>query len=88
MLVYAAVQLRQIETAIDVLQANGNITSNTIWGDLQPYLVAAPCIIGVATVAMSFVAWRLYEEFAWTIYKHISDYLRMKQRFLAFQLSY
>jgi hypothetical protein len=35
---------------------------------------------------MSFIAWKLYDEFAWTIYKHISADLRMKRRFLTFQI--
>jgi hypothetical protein len=35
---------------------------------------------------MSAIAWKLYDEFAWTIYKHISADLRMKRRFLTFQV--
>jgi hypothetical protein len=35
---------------------------------------------------MSAIAWKLYDEFAWTIYKHISADLRMRRRFLTFQV--
>ncbi|KAI7036586.1 hypothetical protein KC352_g46932, partial [Hortaea werneckii] len=34
----------------------------------------------------SFVAWKLYNEFAWTIYKHISADLRLKRRYLVYQI--
>jgi hypothetical protein len=86
MLIYAAVQVDQIKNSIYSLQSF--ITSgDQVWSDVHPYLDAAPCILALGTVAMSFVAWKLYEEFAWTIYKHISADLRMKQRFLTFQVS-
>jgi hypothetical protein len=89
MLIYAAVQVDQIKNSIYSLQDDNFITSgNQVWSDVHSYLVAAPCILALGTVTMSFVAWKLYEEFAWTIYKHISADLRMKQRFLTFQVSW
>jgi hypothetical protein len=89
MLIYAAVQVDQIKNSIYALQDDNFITSGPqVWSDVHSYLVAAPCILALGTVTMSFVAWKLYEEFAWTIYKHISADLRMKQRFLTFQVSW
>lgn len=88
MLIYAAVQVDQIKTAIIGLHTtNYIILSDQLWKDIQPFLIAAPCLLALGTVIMSFIAWKLYEEFAWTIYKHISADLRMKQRFLTFQVS-
>jgi hypothetical protein len=88
MLIYAAVQVDQIKKAIFPLEGLGFVSqADVLWNNVHPYLVAAPCVLALATAAMSFVAWKLYEEFAWTIYKHISADLRMKQRFLAFQVS-
>jgi hypothetical protein len=88
MLIYAAVQVDQIKTAIIGLHfSNYIILSDQLWIDIHPFLVASPCLLALGTVIMSFIAWKLYEEFAWTIYKHISADLRMKQRFLTFQVS-
>ena len=50
------------------------------------YLIAVPCILGFTFAAMLFVAWKLYQEFAWSIYKHISADLRLKRRYLAYQV--
>jgi hypothetical protein len=86
MLIYAAIQYDQIEKAIDGLIPD-YIPDNQIWSLIRPYLLAVPCIIAFFTVVMSFEAWKLYDEFAWTIYKHISADLRMKRRFLTFQVS-
>jgi hypothetical protein len=88
MLIYAAVQVDQIKTSIYSLETGGYIPpGDQVWSNVHPFLVAAPCILALGTATMSFVAWKLYEEFAWTIYKHISADLRMKQRFLTFQVS-
>lgn len=85
LLMYAAVQMQQIEDAITHLLALGKIGPEA-WQRSRPFLIAIPCIIAVGTVQMAFIAWKLYDEFAWTIYKHISADLRMKRRYLTFQV--
>ncbi|TAQ90735.1 hypothetical protein B7494_g909 [Chlorociboria aeruginascens] len=85
MLIYAAIQYDQIQEAINTLGARVSQTAD-LWPTIQPYLLAVPCIIAFFIVVMSFIAWKLYDEFAWTIYKHISADLRMKRRFLTFQI--
>ncbi|KAG5289474.1 hypothetical protein I7I48_08803 [Histoplasma ohiense] len=85
LLIYGAVQTDQIRDAILQLNAGKNIDKQ-IWPDLKPFLIAIPIIIGLGTVCLSFIAWKLYDEFAWTIYKHISADLRMKRRYLTYQI--
>ncbi|KAG9235438.1 hypothetical protein BJ875DRAFT_504043 [Amylocarpus encephaloides] len=89
MLIYASIQFDQVDDAIRFLKGKTPpyINANdTLWSDVKPLLLAVPCIIALFTILMSFVAWKLYDEFAWTIYKHISADLRMKRRFLTFQI--
>lgn len=89
MLIYASIQYGQIEEAIGELVAHSPdyiLPNNDIWSVVRPYLLAVPCIIALFSVAMSVEAWKLYDEFAWTIYKHISADLRMKRRYLTFQV--
>ena len=87
MLIYAAIQYDQIEKAIYYLEPNGFIQAgNPIWSVIKPYLLAVPCVIAFFSIVMSFEAWKLYDEFAWTIYKQISADLRMKRRYLTFQV--
>lgn len=75
----------QIREANDYL-SDTKKAKRDIWGDIQPFLIAIPCVLGLCTILMSIVAWKLYDEFAWTIYKHISADLRMKRRYLTFQI--
>ncbi|RMD41049.1 hypothetical protein DV735_g4085, partial [Chaetothyriales sp. CBS 134920] len=85
LLIYGAVQLGQINDAVKFLSSTGEIDMH-VWGEVRPYLIAIPCILGLGSALMAFGAWKLYDEFAWTIYKHISADLRMKRRYLAFQV--
>ena len=88
LLIYAAVQMDQIKDAVNELFSapQGPDINLSVWNTTQPFLVAIPCVIAVGTVLMSIVAWKLYDEFAWTIYKHISADLRMKRRYLTYQV--
>jgi hypothetical protein len=85
LLIYGAVQLDQIRDAILQLAESDYIRQN-VWSDTQPFLIAVPCIIAVGTILLGVCAWKLYDEFAWTIYKRISADLRMKRRYLQYQV--
>ncbi|KAL8868429.1 MAG: hypothetical protein Q9174_004999 [Haloplaca sp. 1 TL-2023] len=85
LLVYAAVQMDQIHQAVEELSGRNNIDA-AVWDIEKPYLIAIPCVIAFGTVLLAIIAWKLYDEFAWTIYKHISADLRMKRRYLTFQI--
>ena len=87
MLIYSSIQYDQVNKAIENLGVEGYVKPDTdVWTNIQPFLVAVPCIIALFTVVLSIIAWKLYDEFAWTIYKHISADLRMKRRYLTFQV--
>ncbi|KAI9771077.1 MAG: hypothetical protein M1840_002428 [Geoglossum simile] len=87
LLIYASVQMDQIKKAITVLRTFNWIKDDAdVWGTSKPFLIAVPCVIAFGTVVLSVIAWKLYDEFAWTIYKHISADLRMKRRYLTFQI--
>jgi hypothetical protein len=85
LLIYGAVQMEQIKQAVLLLAGAGDINS-AIWGQTKPFLIAIPVILAFGTGFLSVAAWKLYDEFAWTIYKHISADLRMKRRYLTFQI--
>lgn len=91
LLIYTAIQVDQIQVAIEVLGDNAalaaDITADDLWSDVKPYLVATPCVIALATVCMAFITWKLYQVFAWDILKNIGADYRMKKRFLYYQVS-
>lgn len=85
LMIYAAVQKDQIHDAVSNIPPSQ--VSPNLWPNIQPYLIAVPCVIALGSVLLSLVAWKLYDEFAWTIYKHISADVQMKRRYLAYQVS-
>ena len=91
MVIYSGVQIAQVKEAIDgliqPLTGGPPQIDPDIWAKLHWFLLACPCVIALGTILMSGVAWKLYHEFAWTIYKNISADLRLKRRYLTFQVS-
>ncbi|MBZ6376395.1 MAG: hypothetical protein LBE67_15830 [Kocuria palustris] len=85
LLIYGAVQVKQIQEAVSTL-ALMNMISPVVWAQSEPFLIIIPCIVALGTLLMTFVAYKLYDEFAWTIYKHISADLQMKRRYLTYQV--
>ena len=85
LLIYASVQKDQIKTAIFHVTGNNDDTQG-VWKSTRPFLIAVPCVLALGSILMSAITWKLYDEFSWTIYKHISADLRMKRRYLTFQV--
>jgi NADH:ubiquinone oxidoreductase subunit 6 (subunit J) len=86
-LLYAGIQYDQINDAIKSLTHDQFIVLDLdMWAKLKPMLIALPVLMGIFTFILAFIAWKLYDEFAWTIYKHISADLRMKRRYLNYQI--
>jgi hypothetical protein len=90
LVVYTAIQVDQISIALDVLSTRNSFKPNYsaagVWSDVRPYLIAIPTIIGLVTVCMGFITFKLYQEFAWDILKNIGADYRMKKRFLHYQV--
>lgn len=84
LLAYTALQIDQIGDSITLL--HDAMKEPNVWLQVRAYLVAIPIIIGVCTVALSWIAWKLYKEFAWDILKQIGADYRMKKRFLHYQI--
>lgn len=83
--IYAGVQIAQYRETSDILKGLTSMNTDT-WLRVEPVLITIPCILGVTTIMLGFVSYKLYNEFAWTIYKHISADLRMKRRYLLYQI--
>lgn len=87
LMVYAIIQIDQIKEALGSVL----ITNEDVWGtstalSIEPWLIVVPAIIGSACLLLSYFAYRLYEEFGWTIYKHIGADLAMRRNYMAFQI--
>lgn len=87
-LIYTAIQIDQIKGAVTTLIQLNHIKTQDLdlWTTVRPFLIAVPCVIALGTAVLCLISWKLYEEFAWTIYKQISADLRLKRRYLIYQI--
>ena len=95
LLIEAAVQYEEIRDAVNndanirsraAQAADPQLLSPQFKRDANPIVIAMPIFIGVVTLLMCYIAWKLYDEFAWLIYKNISADLRLRRRFLSYQV--
>ncbi|KAI1811818.1 hypothetical protein GGS20DRAFT_578801 [Poronia punctata] len=86
LLIYGALQIDQIHEAIMILKSKNVFWNEDVWYETKGLLIAIPAIIGLITVVLGFMAWKLYQEFAWDILKQIGADYRMKKRFLHYQV--
>jgi hypothetical protein len=85
-IIYTGIQRDQVHEAYEQLLASKFIPAS-YWSQVEGAVIALPCIIALFTAIMGYLAWKLYEEFGWKIYKQIGADLRMKRRFLVYQVS-
>lgn len=90
--IYAILQIDQIDKSIATLLEAGVLKHDEpedrdVWAMCKPFLIAVPIVVGVVTIAMVFLAYKLYQDFAWDILKQIGADYRMKKRFLHYQVS-
>lgn len=89
LLIEGAIQFDQVKDAVAALASDNKGIRHIdpkAWQRVNVQLIAVPAIIGLGTILMSIVAWKLYGEFAWSIYKSISADLRLKRRYLSYQV--
>ena len=85
LLIYGAVQVDQLHDSVQELLNNNQIEPG-VWETTKPLTIVIPSILAFTTLCLAYLAYKLYNEFAWTIYKHISADLRMKRRYLTYQI--
>lgn len=102
LLIEAAVQYDQIQDAFrnyghtqpassevrrdDTSAENSPYIEPDFWQHTKPIAIAMPIFLGAVSIVMGYIAWKLHDEFAWSIYKHISADLRLRRRFLSYQV--
>jgi hypothetical protein len=75
-------EIRETISGLSISEASGNI----LWKHYQIELILIPVFIGVCTIAMIFVTWRLRAENSWNIYQSMSADLQMNRRYFTYQV--
>ena len=98
LLIEAAVQYDQIQDAFrnysaqpetdrsDISEENADLITTNFWAHAKPIAITMPIFVAVISMILGYIAYKLYDEFAWSIYKHISADLRLRRRYLSYQV--
>lgn len=82
---YGVLQMREIEPTLESLIRNALIDTRLLHF-YRAVLIVVPILLGIGTLCMSFLTWKLRAEFSWSIYKNISADLQMKRRYFTYQV--
>ena len=77
-LAYAIFQ--QAQLSVPAMQINSTLTD--IMAHALPFLMAVIGVLAVAEIVFIFLAFKLYSEFGWIIYKKIGADPKMKSTFV------
>jgi hypothetical protein len=83
MIVYSSIQYDQIQTAIMTLY-NNQFYSLGDWPLMRAFVISLPCVIGLGAITMTGLAYKLYQEFGWSVYKYVGADIQLKRRYSAY----
>jgi len=89
LIVFAALQIHETKSALSKTEddCQGNINCNgVLWRRVQPYLIVAPCVIGVSWPVLMFFVRELYFEFGWAIFHVVGANPKMKTMYQYYQV--
>ncbi|KAF9052619.1 hypothetical protein BJ165DRAFT_1441405 [Panaeolus papilionaceus] len=93
LMIFAALQVHQTRTAL-VTQPDCDGTTNfitcggpgTLWAQVEPLLIVAPCVIAASWFVMLFWVKQLYAEFGWAIFHVVGANPKMKTMYQWYQI--
>ncbi|KAF9005636.1 hypothetical protein BDQ17DRAFT_1353505 [Cyathus striatus] len=95
LMVFAALQIHQTRTALVIMTASecaANFDfvrcpgSGTLWTQIRPFLIVAPCVIAGSWLVMVFWIKQLYAEFGWAIFHVVGANPKMKTMYQWYQI--
>jgi hypothetical protein len=84
--VYAALQVVEIDLILEALETSSIAVDFSHRGQLRSLAVANAIIIGIYTLAICFISFKLYAEFQWTIYRQLNADVKMQRRYFTFKV--
>ncbi|KAF8636604.1 hypothetical protein AX17_003414 [Amanita inopinata Kibby_2008] len=79
----ALVRLHNCDGTVNVINCGG---VGTLWRKIQPFLVVAPCVIGVSWLALCYCFKGLYAEFGWAIFHVVGANPKLKDMYRYYQI--
>jgi hypothetical protein len=85
LIIYTGIQYQQVYHAFVTL-SEAQFLPADYFSQVQGTLIALPAVLALFSIVLAFLAWQLYKEFGWKIYKQIGADPKMKRRYLTYQV--
>ncbi|KAE8152925.1 hypothetical protein BDV25DRAFT_127549 [Aspergillus avenaceus] len=82
---YGVAQIKEINTAVTVLKEKSDFEDD-LWEKYKVHIVLVPAMMTLGSIIMSVLTRKLHYEFSWAFFKNVSADLRMKRRFITYQV--
>lgn len=85
--IYTALQVDEYKKILMELLEIGHVRpASVVWYSTSSLLSANAIITGIYVLVISFISFKLYSEFQWTIYRQLNADLAMQRRYFAFKV--
>ncbi|KAF9198083.1 hypothetical protein BGZ49_001210 [Haplosporangium sp. Z 27] len=84
---YSIFEISQTKTSIFADEEVGFLKDyHSLYNYVLPWLIAVVCVLGITQFLITWLAYELFQEFGWKIYKKIGADPNMKKMYRAFQI--
>ena len=83
--IYSVLQIAEIKQAVFSLSAQGDIDLS-VWFETRHASLAIAITTGFFTICTCLISWKLYDEFAWSLFKFVNADITLRRRYLIFEV--
>jgi hypothetical protein len=84
---YSMAEVIQVRSAVSYFRLHVPEFETLLTAAESGLLVAIPVVLAITTLGLCFLAWKLSQIFAWTIYKNFSADMNVKKRYMLLEVS-
>jgi len=71
-LAYSGVQITEIPKSVNMIDYKDvKTTADDLNRQMRPFLIVIPVITGIAQIAYTYLAYRIYQDFGWLVFKRL-----------------
>jgi hypothetical protein len=84
--IYSVLQIVEIKASYLYLYAHGDFNFYGGWFETKPVLIAIAITTGLFTFCTCIFGWKVYDEFAWGLFKFVHADSTLRRRYLIFEV--